>query len=388
MHWQLMIQCLIYFRMILIVDDTPENLISLKKVLEKHNFEVDTASSGEEALKKVLKNEYVLIILDVQMPGMDGFEVAEAISGYSKAKETAIIFLSAANTETKFITKGYSSGGLDYITKPVDMDILLLKVKTFYRIYEQSRKLIEIQKALLDEIEFRKQAERKKDEFISIASHELKTPLTSVKGYVQLLERSIEKGDVPTLKKHLAKAQVQLEKLNELITDLLDISKIESGKLKFNKQPFIIDDMLDSVIEIIHQSNPEFKLLKTGSVKREICGDEMRIEQVVINFLTNAIKYSPGTSEVHITVEDRGETVYVGVRDFGIGINEELQKNVFEKFYRVEETAIHFQGLGIGLYISAEIIRRHGGEVGVKSIPGEGSEFYFSIPFNATSETD
>ncbi|RQO67870.1 hybrid sensor histidine kinase/response regulator [Pedobacter sp. KBW06] len=374
--------------MILIVDDTPENLISLKKVLEKNNFEVDTASSGEEALKKVLKNEYVLIILDVQMPGMDGFEVAEAISGYSKARETAIIFLSAANTENKFITKGYSSGGLDYITKPVDMDILLLKVKTFYRIYEQSRKLIEIQKALLDEIEFRKQAERKKDEFISIASHELKTPLTSVKGYVQLLERSIEKGDVPTLKKHLLKAQVQLEKLNELITDLLDISKIESGKLKFNKQPFMMDTLLDGVTEIIHQSNPEFKIIKTGTAKREICGDEMRIEQVIINFLTNAIKYSPGTSEIHIKVEERGEQVYVGVKDFGIGINADQQKNVFEKFYRVEETAIHFQGLGIGLYISAEIIRRHNGEVGVHSIPGEGSEFYFSIPLQSTSDSD
>ncbi|WP_342330029.1 hybrid sensor histidine kinase/response regulator [Pedobacter sp. FW305-3-2-15-E-R2A2] len=374
--------------MILIVDDTPENLISLKKVLEKNNFEVDTASSGEEALKKVLKNEYVLIILDVQMPGMDGFEVAEAISGYSKARETAIIFLSAASTENKFITKGYSSGGLDYITKPVDMDILLLKVKTFYRIYEQSRKLIEIQKALLDEIEFRKQAERKKDEFISIASHELKTPLTSVKGYVQLLERSIDKGDVPTLKKHLLKAQIQLEKLNELITDLLDISKIESGKLKFNKQPFIMDTLLDSVTEIIHQSNPEFKIIKTGTVKREICGDEMRIEQVIINFLTNAIKYSPGTSEIHIKVEERGEHIYVGVKDFGIGISADQQKNVFEKFYRVEETAIHFQGLGIGLYISAEIIRRHNGEVGVQSIPGEGSEFYFSIPLQSTSETD
>jgi len=374
--------------MILIVDDTPENLISLKKVLEKNNFEVDTASSGEEALKKVLKNEYVLIILDVQMPGMDGFEVAEAISGYSKARETAIIFLSAANTENKFITKGYSSGGLDYITKPVDMDILLLKVKTFYRIYEQSRKLIEIQKALLDEIEFRKQAERKKDEFISIASHELKTPLTSVKGYVQLLERSIDKGDVPTLKKHLLKAKIQLEKLNELITDLLDISKIESGKLKFNKQPFMMDALLDSVTDIIHQSNPEFKIIKTGTAKREICADEMRIEQVIINFLTNAIKYSPGTSEIHIKVEERGEHVYVGVKDFGIGINADQQKNVFEKFYRVEETAIHFQGLGIGLYISAEIIRRHHGEVGVQSVPGEGSEFYFSIPLQSISETD
>ena len=374
--------------MILIVDDTPENLISLKKVLEKHNFEVDTASSGEEALKKVLRNEYVLIILDVQMPGMDGFEVAEAISGYSKAKETAIIFLSAANTELRFITKGYSSGGLDYITKPVDMDVLLLKVKTFYRIYEQSRKLIEIQDALLDEIEFRKQAERKKDEFISIASHELKTPLTSVKGYVQLLERSVEKGDVPTLRKHLGKAQVQLEKLNGLITDLLDISKIESGKMKFNMKPFVMDAMLDNVLEIINQSNPEFNIVKKGGFPGEIFGDELRIEQVVINFLTNAIKYSPGTTEVQINVEDRGDRIYVSVRDFGIGISEEQQKNVFEKFYRVEETAIHFQGLGIGLFISSEIIRRHQGEIGVKSTPGEGSEFYFHIPIHSISETE
>jgi two-component system sensor histidine kinase/response regulator len=374
--------------MILIVDDTPENLISLKKVLEKHDFEVDTAASGEEALRKVLKNEYVLIILDVQMPGMDGFEVAEAISGYSKAKDTAIIFLSAANTETRFITKGYSSGGLDYIIKPVDMSILLLKVKTFYRIYEQSRKLIEIQNALLEEIEFRKQAEYKKDEFISIASHELKTPLTSVKGYVQLLERSIEKGDIETVKKHLQKAQAQLEKLNSLIADLLDISKIESGKLKFNKQYFHIDELLKNVVEVIHQSNPEFKISINGQVKKAIFGDEMRIEQVVINFLTNAIKYSPGTSEVLINVLEEDERIYVGVRDYGIGIAPEQQKNLFEKFYRVEETALHFQGLGIGLYIASEIVKRHGGQVGVHSDMGKGSEFFFYIPIVSPSEIE
>lgn len=375
-------------KMILIVDDTPENLISLKKVLEKHDFEVDTASSGEEALRKVLKNEYVLIILDVQMPDMDGFEVAEAISGYSKAKETAIIFLSAVNTEVKFITKGYSSGGLDYITKPVDMGILLLKVKTFYRIYEQSRKLIEIQKALLDEIEFRKRAEHKKDEFISIASHELKTPLTSVKGYIQLLERSIHKGDVDTVNKHLQKAQVQLEKLNDLIADLLDISKIESGKLKFNMGQFSMDDLLDNTIEIMHQSNPEFTITRIGSFTKPIYGDESRIEQVIINFLTNAIKYAPGTTEVKIYVKQENDRVYVGVRDYGIGIGEEQQKSVFEKFYRVEEIALHYQGLGIGLYISAEIIRRHGGDVGVVSNVGEGSEFFFTIPLVASEEAD
>lgn len=372
--------------MILIVDDTPENLISLKKVLEKHDFEIDTASSGEEALKKVLKNSYVLIILDVQMPGMDGFEVAEAISGYSKAKETAIIFLSAVNTEFKFIAKGYSSGGLDYITKPVDMNLLLLKVKTFYRIYEQSRKLNEMQQSLLAEIEFRKEAECKKDEFISIASHELKTPLTSIKGYMQLLERSINKGDMDTVKKHLAKAQVQLEKLNGLIADLLDISKIESGKLKFNKQHFSIDCLLDNVIEVMHQSNPEFVIQKKGTAGCPIYGDEMRIEQVLVNFLTNAIKYSPGTSEIQLTVNVSDGSLYVAVKDSGIGILPEQLPHVFDKFYRVEETSQRFQGLGIGLYISSEIIKRHGGKVGVNSTYGKGSEFYFLMPVDLQTE--
>ncbi|MBH1960333.1 MAG: hybrid sensor histidine kinase/response regulator [Flavobacteriia bacterium] len=368
--------------MILIVDDAPENIISLKKVLEKNGFEVDTAASGDEALKKILKKSYVLIILDVQMPGMDGFEVAEAISGYSKAKETAIIFLSAASANVNLITRGYSSGGLDYISKPVDMNVLLLKVKTFYRIYEQSRALNEMQKKLLEEIEFRKEAERKKDEFISIASHELKTPMTSIKGYIQLLERSIDKNDVETVKIRLHKVQNQIEKLNLLVADLLDISKIESGKLKFNKRYFSFDDILDHIIEVMQQANPAIKLIRTGHINTEIFGDEMRIEQVIINFITNAIKYAPDSDEVHITSELRGSEIYFSVRDFGIGMAKEHQLQIFDKFYRVEETSERFQGLGIGLYICQEIIQRHQGTIGVNSEPGEGSEFYFNIPIH------
>ena len=139
--------------MILIVDDKPENIFSLKTILELHSFPTDTALSGEEALKKILRQSYALIILDVQMPGMDGFEVAEAIGGYSKARDIPIIFLSAANTDKKFITKGYTSGGSDYITNPIDPDILLLKVKTFYRLYEQNSELNRIQASLRSEIE-------------------------------------------------------------------------------------------------------------------------------------------------------------------------------------------------------------------------------------------
>ena len=150
--------------MILIVDDKPENILSLKSVLTLHSFPTDTATSGEEALKKVLKNNYALIILDVQMPGMDGFEVAEAISGYSKTKDVPIIFLSAVNTDKRFITRGYGSGGIDYITKPIDPEILLLKVKTFYRLYEQTRQLNEMQDNLRSEIEFRKKAQQEINE--------------------------------------------------------------------------------------------------------------------------------------------------------------------------------------------------------------------------------
>lgn len=370
--------------MILIVDDSPENIISLQKVLEKNDFEVDTASSGEEALKKILKKSYVLVILDVQMPGMDGFEVAEAISGYSKAKETAIIFLSAATANVKLITRGYSSGGLDYISKPVDMNILLLKVKTFYRIYEQSRALNEMQITLRKEIEFRKEAERKKDEFISIASHELKTPMTSIKGYIQLLERSLDKNDPKTVKIRLHKVQNQIEKLNLLIADLLDISKIESGKLKFNKKLFSFNDLLDHIIETMQQSNPQVKILKKSQFEINLFADEMRIEQVIINFITNAIKYGPDGEEIHISAEIRGDEIYFSVKDFGIGMSAEHQQKIFEKFYRIEETSERFQGLGIGLYICQEIIERHHGKIGANSIPDKGSEFYFQIPLHPT----
>ncbi|NIJ54299.1 hybrid sensor histidine kinase/response regulator [Dyadobacter arcticus] len=145
--------------MILIVDDRPENILPLKKILELHDFQTDSAESGEEALKKILNTSYSVIIMDVQMPGMDGFEVAEAISGFSKAKDTPIIFLSAINTEKRFITKGYSSGGIDYLTKPVDPDILLLKVKTFYKLYEQQQELKAIQESLRKEIEIRNRAQ-------------------------------------------------------------------------------------------------------------------------------------------------------------------------------------------------------------------------------------
>ena len=375
--------------MILIVDDKQENLISLRKFLESNHFKVDTASSGEEALKKVLKKTYALIILDVQMPGMDGFEVAELISGYSKTLDTPIIFLSAVNTEKKFITKGYETGGIDYLTKPFDPDILLLKVKTFYKLFEQAQAMQAMQETLKKEIEQRKILENKKDEFISIASHELKTPLTSVRGYIQLLERLPDVKNNEKYKSYLAKTSAQLDKLRDLIDDLLDISKIESGKMKFNFQPISIEKLLENTIENVSQMYPSHRFRKLGKCTAVILGDEMRLEQVLLNYLTNAIKYAPNSKEVFVECKLTADNkIQIGVRDFGIGIPSDKHESIFDKFYRVEESSYKFQGLGMGLYICKEIIARHDGEYGVESELNKGSLFYFRLPLkNVDNDT-
>lgn len=367
--------------MILIVDDKSENIIALKRILEKHRFEVDSALSGEEALKKVLKNNYDLIILDVQMPGLDGFEVAESISGYSKTKDIPIIFLSAVNVNKQFISKGYASGGRDYMVKPFDPDVLVLKVQTFIKLHEQTCALQNMQQVLVEEIEFRKQAERTKDEFISMASHELKTPLTSIKGYMQMVERSVERDLKDDAKKYLERTRQQLEKLNILIDDLLDTSKIASGKLEFKNKVYNIDPIVENAVDIIRQTYPSHNIIKTGFAGVKIYGDQIRIEQVILNYLTNAIKYSPNSTEILFDVSLLSDDeVLINITDSGIGISKDKQEQLFTKFYRVEESSNRFQGLGMGLYICAEIIKRHHGRYGVDSEPGRGSSFYFTLP--------
>jgi two-component system, sensor histidine kinase and response regulator len=371
--------------MILIVDDSPENIFTLKTLLELHAFPTDSASSGEEALRKTLRNSYALIILDVQMPGMDGFEVAETLSGNNATKDIPIIFLSAINVEKKYITKGYSSGGIDYVTKPIDPDILLLRVKTFYRLYEQNRVLNQMQDSLRLEIEFRKAAQqeaqaasRRKDEFMSIASHELKTPLASMKAYVQLLDRSLVKDE--KIKGYLDRTLAQINKLSTLIVDLLDTSRIENGKLKFNESLFNFNKLLKESVDMISQIYPDYRIRVSGESNVLVRGDETRLEQVILNYMTNAIKYSPDVRELELHSTVKNNFLIVSVKDFGIGIPKENQADVFRKFYRVEGTAQRFQGLGVGLYICFEIIRRHNGKCWLESEAGKGSTFYFSLP--------
>lgn len=367
--------------MILIVDDKIENITALKKVLESHNFVVDAALSGQEALRKILRQSYQLIILDVQMPEMDGFEVAESISGFSKTNDIPIIFLSAVNISKEFITKGYASGGHDYLVKPFDPDILVLKIRTFIKLYEQTLELSKMQQVLIEEIEQRKRAELKKDEFLSIASHELKTPLTSVKGYIQLAEMSVQSNEKENALNFISRSSNQLRKLDTLISELLDISKMTTGNLEYHFSDFRFEPFLDNVIDVILRSNPGRNIIRNGHADIVMNGDEFRLEQVLLNYLSNAIKYSSEPHPILINVEKTDSSeIKVSVEDKGIGISKADQANLFGKFYRAVQSSSKYQGFGMGLYICAEIIEKHGGTYGVESEPDKGSTFYFTLP--------
>lgn len=218
----------------------------------------------------------------------------------------------------------------------------------------------------------------RKDEFIGLASHELKTPLTSIGGYLDILSRMVsdEKGLL-----FLQKTKQQVKKLSALVSDLLDVSKIESGKLSFSVELFDIRRVLEDAIELMSYSSKQHSFnLTVASEELFIEGDPHRIEQVLINLLTNAIRYSPGANRVDITLSAEGGSALVGVRDYGVGIPEDKLEEIFSRFYRVDETKNHASGLGLGLYLSQQIVDRHGGKIWAESKSGEGSTFWVRLP--------
>jgi two-component system, chemotaxis family, CheB/CheR fusion protein len=233
-------------------------------------------------------------------------------------------------------------------------------------------------------IDDQKQLEQRKDEFIGIASHELKTPLTSIKAYTELLERRLMDGEDGTSRIYITKTNGYIKKLGQLISDLLDVSKIQAGKLQFHMQEFDADEFLKESIDNIRHLSQKHRIIAKGKVNARLVGDRQRLEQVLSNLLSNAMKYSPEADEVEVNVYRDDERVTISVTDYGIGIPADKHSKLFERFFRVEKNAYRFQGLGIGLYISSEIVHRHGGKIWVESEEGQGATFYFTIPLPGT----
>ena len=233
------------------------------------------------------------------------------------------------------------------------------------------------------DIHEQKMKEQKKDEFMSIASHEMKTPLTSVKAYLQLLEMSVDKSNKDAVL-YTQKAILSVERLKNLISELLDVNKIQHGQLNFTFSTFDFNEMINNAVEDIQYNSPNHKIIKKGKADDPVYGDKERLQQVIVNLLSNAVKYSPDSPEVLITVSQENNQIKVAVKDRGIGIANSNLPKIFDRYFRVEGQEFHFQGLGIGLFISLNIIERHNGKLWAESEYGKGSTFYFTIPVNNT----
>jgi PAS domain S-box-containing protein len=232
----------------------------------------------------------------------------------------------------------------------------------------------------ITDIDDQKKNEHKKDEFISIASHELKTPITSLRGYLQILNKITEKENHTSISDLVSRTHRQAHKLSTLINDLLDVSKMQAGKMNYNFIEFDFSEIVEDAITDAHNNYSSHSITLKGHPKLTVFGDKNRLEQVLSNLLSNAAKYSPDAQEIILSIAPSDDYLTVSIQDFGVGIPEEKARFIFNRFFRVEDTSYKFTGLGIGLFISQEIIQRHKGKIGFSSKAGEGSTFTFIIP--------
>ena len=399
--------------MILIVDDIQANKIALKRTLETHGINVDTAESGEEALKKIFKIDYSLIIMDVQMPGLDGFEVVKILSENQKTKDIPVIFLSAS-IEKKFIFKGYETGAVDYITKPVDIDLLILKVKTFLKIYDQQNELKLTKELLSNEIKIRKGAQdnleiiiatRTKElvlkneelefknhelqQFSWVVSHDLNEPIRKIQIFIGIL-KDLYLKDNPKAVDYVNRTMKSAERMQTLIADLLAYSRL-SSEIVFEKTDLNV---------VLHEVLSDFDYqieIKKAVIK--ICDlpviDSIpsQLRQVFQNLIGNALKFSGNVpvpeiqikSELILTKDFKsavsvdGKFCRITISDNGIGFDEIYLDRIFIIFQSLNDRKV-YEGTGIGLAISKKIMEKHNGLITAKSELGKGASFILILP--------
>jgi len=369
---------------ILLVDDLKDNLLALEGLLGRDDVEILKAKSGVDALDLMMAHEFALALIDVQMPDMSGFELAELMRGTNNTKNIPIIFVSATAKDQSFSFKGYESGAVDFLLKPLDTHAVTSKVNIFIELYRSQKAKKELITELTKTKTELEQAVQIRDEFMSIASHELKTPLTSLKLKAQLRKRSLLKGDSSQftperLTKMFDDDENQIERIAHLIDDMLDISRISTGKLSINLEQL---DLCELVRDVVERSSEQF-VAAGCPVDIDVCQsiignwDRFRIEQVVMNLLTNAMRYGAGKSiQVQVTASPNGAHLFV--RDQGRGIAVENHERIFQKFERAVGSEI--RGLGLGLYIVKQILDAHHGSIRVESELGQGATFVVELP--------
>jgi two-component system, sensor histidine kinase len=400
---------------ILLVDDRAENLLALEAILEPIGQLLIRANSGPEALKKVLETEFAAILLDVQMPVMNGFEVAEIIKSREKSRTIPIIFLSAISKEDAYVFKGYSMGAVDYVFKPFNPDVLRSKVAVFVDLYLKQREIqrqgdllresqkreleLEHRTSLLeaearsaaklsqmnDELHRRQvaleQAMGARNRFYASMSHELRTPINAVIGYSTLMLDNIYGPLNAKQKEGLQRTLKAARHLLELVNDVLDLSKIEAGKIELSLQPVmfpaLIEDLFVTVRPLADEYGSNLSLAMDGEAFN-IVSDPRRVRQILLNLLSNAIKFGEGKPIELTCKQNESGGAEIEVADHGVGIAKEDIARIFEEFVQVSESKQ--PGTGLGLPISRRLAQLLDGSLTVCSTPGEGSTFRLTLP--------
>ncbi|WP_440847291.1 hybrid sensor histidine kinase/response regulator [Sphingomonas sp. 22176] len=365
----------------LLVDDLDENLLALEALLRRDGLECLKARSGDEALELLLVHDVALALLDVQMPGMDGFELAEFLRGNERTRHVPIIFLTAGSADAQRRFRGYEAGAVDFLQKPIDAGILRSKSNVFFDLYEQRRQIIAQRDELARLTESLRLADRRKNAFLGMVGHELRNPIMAFGAGLHLLRRRTDGEAAEPVRQRMER---QVNHMSRLIEDLLDVARIDQGKIVLRAERI---DLADAVALAIELSRPQIEArehrLTIDSPEGPIWlhADQARIAQVVSNLLSNAAKYSPPGGAIILRVRaDAGEAV-IEVTDTGLGIPPEMQAQVFDLFAQVERGGEPSDGLGIGLALVRQLVTLHGGTIVLKeSVVGQGSTFRVVLP--------
>ncbi|HQO48860.1 MAG TPA: response regulator [Bacteroidales bacterium] len=378
---------------ILIVDDRPENLLTLEGILENEELNILKAHSGNEALSIMLEHNVSLVLMDVQMPGMDGFEVAEIMRSTDRTKYIPIIFVTAISKQRQHIFRGYETGAVDYLYKPLDLEILQSKIKAFIDFFQHKNKLEETTRKLektVNELHQAKliaeEATVAKSAFLATMSHEIRTPLNGIIGLADL--GLMDEALLTNQRERLLDIKTSGESLLEIINEILDISKIEADKLELEEIEFSIREVLEKIVNLlsvkVFQEKLEFVCEISPNLPDILIGDPLRIRQILINLISNAVKFTEeGTVGIHVKMLDHIEeqvSIEFSVEDTGIGIPKDKIGRLFQSYQQVDTSTTRTHGgTGLGLTISQKLVNLMGGVIKVESNLGEGSKFYFRL---------